>query len=74
MELTAIELLTAAKDKKDVTGVKVRRVTALVVVAALGTDYFPGIKARGAGSYSSKRRDNSSRRTKSCWRKEAREI
>ena len=32
--------LTAAKDKKDVTGVKVRRVRALVVVAALGTDSF----------------------------------
>ncbi|KAF7117281.1 hypothetical protein RHSIM_RhsimMtG0005300 (mitochondrion) [Rhododendron simsii] len=74
IELTAIEFLTAAKDKKDVTGVKVRRVTALVVVAALGTDSFPGLNARGAGSYSSKRRDNSSRRTKSSWRKEAREI
>ena len=69
-----MEFLTAAKDKKDVTGVKVRRVRALVVVAALGTDSFPGLNARGAGSYSSKRRDNSSRRTKSSWRKEAREI
>ena len=44
------EFLTAAKDKKNVTGVKVIRLTALVVVAAFGTDSFPGLNARGAGS------------------------